>query len=208
MTCSRICSKNRFLDDFRDQARRRVAYASSSLYLLSASSQPRMDDADVSTVPNLSERLETLRTCTVNYLEDLVLAIGSEITSRLPTSYLGNLAITDRAICLRVCLICYSLTGSSQVPREMQLRAVLASRNGKDCLVAAGTGSGKTLPIALNILLDDPSKQLVTLTLSPLKRLHITQESDFNSRYGVPTVVINEDTPRDDSWWNVSSESR
>ena len=125
MTCSRICSKNRFLNDFRDQARRRV-------------------DAS---------------------------------RTRLPLS-------------------------------TFSLPAHLDSRNAKDCLVATGTGSDKTLPIALNILLDDPSKQLVTLTLSPLKRLQITQESDFNSRYGVPTVVINEDTPRDDSWWNVSSESR
>ncbi|KAF8258083.1 P-loop containing nucleoside triphosphate hydrolase protein, partial [Lactarius quietus] len=27
------------------------------------------------------------------------------------------------------------------------------------------------------------------------------QESDFNTQYGIPTVVINEDTPRDDAWW-------
>ena len=72
-------------------------------------------------------------------------------------------------------------------------------------LVSAGTGSGKTLPIALNVLLDDPDNNHVTLTLSPLKRLQVTQESDFNTRYGIPTVVINEDTPREDSWWNVST---
>jgi hypothetical protein len=36
----------------------------------------------------------------------------------------------------------------------MQLRDVLADRLRKDTLIAAGTGSGKTLPIALNILLD------------------------------------------------------
>ncbi|KAF8257378.1 P-loop containing nucleoside triphosphate hydrolase protein, partial [Lactarius quietus] len=63
------------------------------------------------------------------------------------------------------------------------------------------TGSGKTLPIALNVLLDDPDKHLITLTLSLLKHLQMTQESDFNSRYGIPTIVINEDTPREDSWW-------
>ena len=89
------------------------------------------------------------------------------------------------------------------MPREMQLRAVLTDRHRKDALIAAGTGSGKTLPIALNILLDDPAKKLVTITFSPLKRLQVTQENDFNSRYGIPTVVINQDTPDEEKWYNV-----
>jgi len=57
--------------------------------------------------------------------------------------------------------------------------------------------------MALNILLDDPSNQLVTITISPLKQLQATQEGEFNVRYRIPTVVINEDTPRDDKWWSV-----
>ena len=63
----------------------------------------------------------------------------------------------------------------------MCLVAVLSDRHGKpeDSLIVAGTGSGKTLPIALNILLDDPAKKLVTITFSPLKRLQVTQENDF-----------------------------
>jgi ATP-dependent helicase YprA (DUF1998 family) len=40
-----------------------------------------------------------------------------------------------------------SITGSVQVPREMQLRAILSDSQGKDTLVSVGTGSGKTLPI-------------------------------------------------------------
>jgi len=58
--------------------------------------------------------------------------------------------------------------------------------------------------MALNILLDDSAKNHVTLTLSPLKQLQVTQMDDFNYHYGIPTVVINEDTPRDKTWWNVS----
>jgi hypothetical protein len=84
---------------------------------------------------------------------------------------------------------------------------VLTSQIGKDCLVSAGTGSGKTLLIAPNVLLDNPLKNLVTLVLSPLKRLQVTQETDFNSWYGIPAVVINEDTPREDAWWVVSRAS-
>ena len=60
------------------------------------------------------------------------------------------------------------------------------------------------LPIALNFLLDDPSTEPVTLTISPLKRLQSTQADDFSKKYNVPTLTINEDTPRDDAWWDVS----
>ena len=42
----------------------------------------------------------------------------------------------------------------TMVPREMHLRLVLADLHAKDALVAAGTGSGKTLPTPLCILLD------------------------------------------------------
>src|ERR1700679_2756337 len=96
------------------------------------------------------------------------------------------------------------VTHGQQIPCEMQLRAVLADHHGFDCLIAAGTGSGKMLPTALKILLDDPAAALTSLTLSPLKQLQITHENDFNSKYGISTVVINEDTPRDDAWWDVS----
>ncbi|KAF8264463.1 hypothetical protein EI94DRAFT_1512215, partial [Lactarius quietus] len=85
----------------------------------------------------------------------------------------------------------------------MQLKAVLSDYHGKDTLVSVGTGTSKTLPITLNILIDDLDKQLITVTLSPLKHLQVLQESDFNTCYGIPTIVINEDTPREDGWWNV-----
>jgi replicative superfamily II helicase len=91
------------------------------------------------------------------------------------------------------------------VPREMQLRVVLADVHSKDALVAAGTGSGKTLPIALCILLNDPKSNYLSITISPLKCLQATQESDFNNNFGIPTVTINEDTPCDSDWWNVST---
>jgi hypothetical protein len=69
--------------------------------------------------------------------------------------FLNGLAEKDLATCLLASLICWSITGGTQVPRAMQLRAVLANRHHNDALIAAGTGSRKTLPIALNILLDD-----------------------------------------------------
>ncbi|KAH9052274.1 P-loop containing nucleoside triphosphate hydrolase protein [Lactarius vividus] len=152
------------------------------------------------TVLGLSDHLQFLRTCPGDDLKWLILNIG--LHERLLMSFLDALEEHDRLTCYRAALVCYSVTNSTQVPREMQFKVVLANRNGEDCLVSAGTGSGKTLPIALNVLLDDPDAHLVTLTISPLKRLQVTQETDFNSQYGIPTVVINEDTPRDDAWWS------
>jgi superfamily II DNA/RNA helicase len=49
-------------------------------------------------------------------------------------------------------MICWTISSSTMVPREMQFKVVLANFHGKDALIAAGTGSGKTLPIALSIL--------------------------------------------------------
>jgi ATP-dependent helicase YprA (DUF1998 family) len=160
-----------------------------------------MDYQDVPTVPTLEKRLKTLR----GYSKEDIFELSRQIlpTSKLPTDFLIGLTEEDLAICLLATLICWFVTGGAQVPRAMQLRAVLSDRHRKDSLIAAGTGSGKTLPIALNILLDDPAKKLVTITFSPLKRLQVTQENDFNSRYGIPTVVINQDTPDEDKWYQV-----
>ena len=157
------------------------------------------------TVLGLCEHLEYIRTCPVLPLIQLVSNL--RLHGRLPAAFLDTLDEGDKIICYRAALLCYSVTGSTQVPREMQLKVILAIHNGKDSLVSAGTGSGKTLPIVLSVLLDDPMKKLIMITLSPLKRLQVTQESDFNTRYGIPTVVINEDTPREEAWWTVSRVS-
>jgi len=60
----------------------------------------------------------------------------------------------------------------AEIPHKMQLRDVLADQHGKDYLVAAGTGSGKTI-------LDDLAKCLITITISPLKRLGISSSTRF-----------------------------
>ncbi|KAF8873904.1 hypothetical protein CPB84DRAFT_1690523 [Gymnopilus junonius] len=98
---------------------------------------------------------------------------------RLPSQFLAGLSEPDRTVCYRASMICWSVSGSKMVPREMQLKVILADWKGRDALVAAGTGSGKTLPIALCILLDDPSANLLTITISPLKCLQVR---DFAER--------------------------
>ncbi|KAF8221807.1 hypothetical protein L208DRAFT_1325884, partial [Tricholoma matsutake] len=87
----------------------------------------------------------------------------------------------------------------------LQLCSCLATHNGHDSLISAGTGSGKTLPIAQNLLLDDPPDDFISLMISPLKCLQITQQgNDFNNKYRIPTVAINNDTPQEDVYWNAS----
>ncbi|KAG2074459.1 hypothetical protein BDR04DRAFT_1008020, partial [Suillus decipiens] len=73
---------------------------------------------------------------------------------------------------LRACLIVYVLTSTAIVPRQFQLEAALATLNGRDSVINAGTGSGKTLCILTPILLRPGT---VSMTISPLKRLQATQ---------------------------------
>ena len=55
------------------------------------------------------------------------------------------------------------------VPRQFQLEAILATLNGRDSIITAGTGCGKTLCLIIpNLLRPDT-------IISPLKRLQITQ---------------------------------
>ena len=144
---------------------------------------------------HVDEQLDYFRNCSPGDFSDLVNAVIPE--DRLPLQYLESLSNEDRTICYRAAMICWAVTKTTIVPREMQFRVVLSDFRRRDCLIAAGIGSGKTLPIALCILLDNPAANFITITISPLERLQVTQESDFNSRFRIPTIAINEDTPRD-----------
>lgn len=156
---------------------------------------------DVRTCFELETFLQNVRNCSWEFATNRIEALG--IGNRLPNDWLALLSNSDILECLRATIIAWGLRAI--VPREMQLRAVLANHHEKHILVSAGTGSGKTLPMALNILLDDPDQHRITITISPLKRLQMTQLEEFNKHYRIVTVVINEDTPRDPAWYTVSS---
>jgi len=154
----------------------------------------------------LQEQLRYIRTLPIHQLQEL---LASEIPDeRLPLTYLNTLTEDDRTVSHRLILLTWTVTAKEQIPRELQLRASLATYRGFDSIIDAGTGSGKTLSIVLSLLLDDPRDYFVSITISPLKRLQISQESDFNNKYRIPTVAINEDTPHDEAYWNVSTLSR
>ncbi|KAF9221447.1 hypothetical protein BS17DRAFT_640606, partial [Gyrodon lividus] len=66
----------------------------------------------------------------------------------------------------RACVTIYILTSSTIVPRVFQLQASLAILNGRDTIITAGTGSGKTLCVLIPMLLRPGS---MSITISPLK---------------------------------------
>ncbi|KAJ7866686.1 hypothetical protein B0H13DRAFT_2561173 [Mycena leptocephala] len=115
------------------------------------------------------------------------------LPSRLPSSaFLASLSAQEHATLLRAYLIVYSLSRGKMVPHQGQLESSLAAMPGRESIVIARTGYGKTLCIAIPLLLQPGT---VTLTISPLKRLQHMQAQDFVRKYGIPTVAINEDTP-------------
>ena len=133
-----------------------------------------MASVPIDYVPNLNERLDFLRKASDTDISALVDSIP-ELWTCLPQDYLRELEALDHMICLRSSLVCWAVSKGRIVPREMQLRSILADQRGRDNLISAGTGSGKTFPIALCTLLDDPAKKKVTIVVSPLKQLQKSQ---------------------------------
>jgi ATP-dependent helicase YprA (DUF1998 family) len=58
-----------------------------------------------------------------------------------------------------------TVTNGKKIPWEFQLDALLALFAGQDCLIDAGTGSGKTLCMVLPVLLDPAAVSFVILPL-------------------------------------------
>ena len=90
-------------------------------------------------------------------------------TEQLPSGYLESLCLDDLCVLLQACLL---VMCSAIVPREFQLQASLESICGRDSMVIAGTGHGKTLCIVIPMLLCPGT---TTITMSPLKRLQMMQ---------------------------------
>ena len=106
---------------------------------------------DISAAQTVEEKY--LRTAPGNEILRLLHTVID--SPRLPLLYLAELCNEDRITAARASLLAWVVTNGTQVPPELQLRACLETYHGHDSLINAGTGSGKTLPIALNLLLDD-----------------------------------------------------
>ncbi|KAF9051246.1 hypothetical protein BDP27DRAFT_1433914 [Rhodocollybia butyracea] len=120
---------------------------------------------------------------------------------RIPFMFIISLPNMDRQItALRMCLLVYYTTKGAEVPKILQLHAALESIS-RNTLVTASTGFGKTHIMALLMLLEKSTSTRIFITLSPLKRLQITQVVTFLEKYGISTISINQDTPRDIQYW-------
>ena len=126
-------------------------------------------------VPTLEAHLEAIRLLSSEEVQDLAAQVLP--LDQLPLGYLHQLGNDDQTTAYQASCLAWAVTGGTQVPRELQLHSCIATHNNQDTLICAGTGSGKTLPITLNLLLDNPANGSISLTISPLKRLQITQAS-------------------------------
>jgi len=97
-----------------------------------------------------------------------------------PADFIQSLTAGDQAEVYKVCLLVFLISGSRIVPRKLQLLAPLATLAGYDSEVISGTGTGKTLAMAIPHLLH-PKR--VSLIVSPLKRLEVTQVCIFLQSY-------------------------
>ena len=86
-------------------------------------------------------------------LDELEHHASQEISSRLPLEYIQTVPHHDKIDALQACLIVYQLTLCTIVPCVFQLQAVLATLNGRDTIITAGTRSGKTLCQLIPMLL-------------------------------------------------------
>ncbi|KAF8220384.1 hypothetical protein L208DRAFT_1372830 [Tricholoma matsutake] len=91
---------------------------------------------------------------------------------RLPShDFLSSLSADDCNIIARVLL--YAVTrGNTIIPRDFQLQASLETVHGRDSVIIAGTGHGKTLSIVIPLLLFSGS---MTITISLPKCLQMMQ---------------------------------
>jgi len=74
---------------------------------------------------------------------------------------------------------------NQNTPRDFQLDVAEALILGLDATVIAGTGSGKTLPWAMPLLLDE-NKERACLVISPLKALQADHVSCQGARWTPP----------------------
>jgi DEAD/DEAH box helicase len=184
--------------------------------------QPESLEVD-SLDPSLQTDLSALQLANVKAIRALTPEQLFEFTQTsipqdlMPTpDFMGSLSpleTTDTP--LLACLLIWTLSNGLKVPREFQLRAGLAAVAGQNTVVRAETGQGKTLAMAISMLLRQNSMAIV---VSPLKRLQSTQVNisftvmwlslPFNQvrvfrRYGIRTLEINDDTPNDELIWKV-----
>lgn len=114
--------------------------------------------------------------------------------------WIDSLDLDQHLDTLRACLLVFSVTDGRVFPRQFQLEAGLAAYQGKNSIVIAGTGSGKTLSMAIPLLMNPTA---VGIIISPLKRLQSTQARELE-QFQIKPLVINQDIELSQTDFKVS----
>ncbi|KAE9399833.1 hypothetical protein BT96DRAFT_993632 [Gymnopus androsaceus JB14] len=93
---------------------------------------------------------------------------------KAPLMYILTLAESKQIIALKLCILVYYPTRGKDIPKELQLRAAIASIE-RNLLVVATTGFGRTHIMALLILLEKSTsnKIFITIQIGTLKSFPI-----------------------------------
>ncbi|KAJ8077663.1 hypothetical protein PM082_002096 [Marasmius tenuissimus] len=141
----------------------------------------------------LTEYIEDVILMKKQALNQIIEHYNLEMHPSYPLDYISSLSDKNLKTALRAVAIAFYTTNGKEIPRKHQVKFIVDSISNDSALIA-GTGSGKTLAVALLVHLG--SKRRFTITLSPLKRLQITHAHDFLEKYRIPTLVVNEETPK------------
>jgi len=103
--------------------------------------------------------------------------------------WIGPLDLDQHLDALRACLLVFSVSDGQVIPWQVQLEAGLAVYQGRNMIVNAGTGSGKTLSMVILLLMDP---EAVGIIISPLNRLQSMQAKELE-QFPIKPLVINQD---------------
>jgi hypothetical protein len=145
-----------------------------------ASSVKRLEKPKENTGPYLTCQTfsEHVKKLTLPQIRDL--AHTQIPTDLLPSDFIDFLDSEFKKItCYQLCLLCWHVTSGAQCPKRLQLEFACAVILKRDVFLEAGTGFGKTLACILPQLLNDKVNNGVTMIISPLKRLQLSQVSDI-----------------------------
>ncbi|KAJ7689096.1 P-loop containing nucleoside triphosphate hydrolase protein [Mycena olivaceomarginata] len=116
----------------------------------------------------------------------------------LPRPFMASLSGVERLIALDAFLYLDFASNGTKTPRELQIRAAIAIRQGKDLVVRSGTGTGKTIAMILPLLM--LPNDAIAITISPLRLIQDNHVSEF-SKYGISSLAINCHTPATPALW-------
>ncbi|KAJ7498333.1 P-loop containing nucleoside triphosphate hydrolase protein [Mycena galericulata] len=116
----------------------------------------------------------------------------------LPRPFMASLSGGERLIALDAFLYLNFASNGTKTPRELQIRAAIAIRQGKDLVVRSGTGTGKTIAMILPLLM--MPNDAIAITILPLRLIQDNHVSEF-SKYGISSLAINCYTPATPALW-------